>query len=182
MADTPVVPPKTSPVITSANLPPAIKPGETSAQAVAPVAQQPSVLSDADIVAMPLVTPDFTNIQPANPAMSLRLINRLALGGQRFEEAKIQGFITCKVTDIKAVPSTMTVKDGCVTYGDLVVMMMPREKYLGAIKHNNQRARDLVSRQAVMGAAHDQMNTALNEVPGSRDNKAKIKLFQPDRD
>ncbi len=169
------------PGITSANLPKPIAPGQTTAPTNAQVANAPTIPDDSDIVAKPLVNPDFTNIQPANPAMVLRFVNRLASGGQRFEEAKIQGYIVCKVTDLKKVPNTLSVKDGCITYGDLVVMMMSRVDYIGAIKHNEQRARRLVERAQVMGSAYEKMNEALNEVPGSRADKAKIKLFQPER-
>jgi hypothetical protein len=114
--------------------------------------------------------------------MSLRLVNRLALGGQRFEEARVQGFVVCKPTDIKNMPTLMTVKDGNVTYGDLIVMMMPRVDYLGAIKNNENNARKRTSKAAVLGTGYEQLGSALNEVPGSRADKSKIKLFQPDRD
>jgi hypothetical protein len=166
--------------LTSKNLPKEIPDGQTTAPPDSQVAATPVQFNDDDIVARPLVSPDFTNIEPANPNMSLRLVNRLALGGQRFEEAKIQGFIVCKPEDIKDIPNTWSVKDGCVIYGDVIAMMMPREKYLGAIKHNEQNARKLVHRQAVQGLAHDKLTEALNEVPGSRADKAKIKLYQPE--
>jgi hypothetical protein len=189
MADTPVVntptpppvvqakPPAPQPTITSKNLPPELpKPTGKEVPNEAPV-----IDDDADIVARPLVSPDFTNLKPTNPAMMLRLVNRLALGGQRFEEARIQGFVVCKPTDIKDLPNIMTVKDNTVTYGDVIVMMMSRDKYLGAIKNNENNARKRVSRAAVFGAGQEKLAEALNEVPGSRDNKSKIKLFQPDR-
>ena len=170
------------PAITSANLPAAIAPGHTTAPTPSQVAHAATqIQDDSDIVARPLVTPDFTNLKPTNPAMSLKLCNRLALGGQWFQECLIKGFIVCKPTDVKDIPVTMTVKDNTVTYGDLIVMMMPREKYIGAIKHNENVAKQRVSRQAVYGAGQEHLASALNEVPGSRDNKSKIKLFQPDR-
>ena len=187
MADTPVVttpvPPAATqvapakpPVITSKNLPPELpKPG------VAPIVDEIKIDDDADIVAKPLVSPDFTNLKPTNPAMSLRLVNRLALGGQRFEEARVQGFIVCKPSDIQNIPGTLTIKDGTVTYGDVIVMMMPRVDYLGAIKQNEKNARNRVSRAAVFGAGQEQLAQALNEVPGSRADKSKVKLFTPDR-
>lgn len=185
MTDTPTVVTPTPPTvakpsvgITSANLPPTIPPGQTTATATPAV---PSVSVDADIVARPLVSPDFTNIKPKNPAMSLRGINRLAMGGQRFEEAKIQGFVVCKPSDILEIPNTMTVKDNTVIYGDLIYMMMTREKYVGALKYNEQIARNRVQKQEVMGQAHEHLTTALNEVPGSRANKSKVSLFQVDR-
>jgi hypothetical protein len=172
----PVVAPKYPPTITSKNLPPELpKPGAVAA----PVA--PTIADDADIVARPLVSPDFTNLKPTNPAMILRLVNRLALDGQRFKEACIQGYVVCKVTDIKDCPSTMTVKDGNVTYGDVIVMMMARDKYLGAIKNNEQNARARTARAVAMGEGQKHLAEALNEVPGSRADKSKIKLFQPDR-
>ena len=174
----PMAPPvqaKAPPTITSKNLPPVIPPPGT-VEAAPPV-----IDDDADIVAKPLVSPDFTKLQPTNPAMCLRLVNRLALGGQRFEEARVQGFVVCKASDIKGLTSIMTLKDGTVTYGDLIVMMMPRIDYIGAIKQNEMNARKRVSRAAVFGAGQEHLATALNEVPGSRENKSKVKLFQPDR-
>jgi hypothetical protein len=164
-----------TPTITSKNLPPQIPPPGT-VEVAAPV-----IDDDADIVAKPLVSPDFTKLQPTNPAMCLRLVNRLALGGQRFEEARVQGFVVCKPSDVKNLTNIMTIKDGNITYGDLIVMMMPRVDYIGAIKQNEMNARRRVSRAAVFGAGQEHLATALNEVPGSRENKSKVKLFQPDR-
>src|SRR5216684_437135 len=154
------------PTITSKNLPPEISKPKGDEQPF----PEPEINDDSDIVAKPLVSPDFTKLKPTNPAMTLRGINRLALGGQRFEEAKVQGFIVCKPEDIvgmKEKPGVMTVKDGSVTYGDIIVMMMPRVDYIGAIKMNEQNARKRVSRAAVFGAGQEQLATALNEVPGS---------------
>ena len=171
----PVRPP--TPTITSKNLPPELAKPTGHESPIDP----PVIDDDADIVAKPLVSPDFTKLQPTNPAMCLRLVNRLALGGQRFEEARVQGFVVCKASDIKGLTSIMTLKDGTVTYGDLIVMMMPRIDYIGAIKQNEMNARRRVSRAAVFGAGQEHLATALNEVPGSRENKSKVKLFQPDR-
>ena len=165
------------PTITSKNLPPELPKPTGKESPTTP----PTIDDDSDIVAKPLVSPDFTKLQPTNPAMSLRLVNRLALGGQRFEEAKVQGFVVCKASDIKNITNLMTIKDGVVTYGDLIVMMMPRVDYIGAIKNNEQNARRRVARAAVMGEGQELLAAALNEVPGSRENKSKIKLFQPDR-
>ena len=173
----PVAQAASQPTITSKNLPPEL-PKPTGKESPTDL---PTLDDDSDIVAKPLVSPDFTKLLPTNPLMCLRLINRLALGGQRFEEAKVQGFVPCKTTDIKNCPSLMTVKDGVVTYGDLIVMMMPRVDYIGAIKNNEMNARKRVSRSVVFGAGQEQLATALNEVPGSRENKSKVKLFQPDR-
>lgn len=183
---TPTPPPpviKPAPVITSKNLPPELpKPGTPAA---AEVAKAVEIDNDSDIVAKPLVSPDFTKLKPTNPAMCLRLVNRLALGGQRFEEAKVQGFVVCKPEDIvgmKTNPGVMTVKDNTVTYGDVIAMMMPRIDYIGAIKNNEANARRRVARATVFGEGQKLLGEALNEVPGSRDAKSKIKLFQPDRD
>jgi hypothetical protein len=169
--------PTATPTITSKNLPPELAKPTGHESPTDP----PMIDDDADIVAKPLVSPDFTKLKPTNPAMSLRLVNRLALGGQRFEEARVQGFVVCKASDVQGLTSIMTIKDGTITYGDLIVMMMPRTDYIGAIKQNEMNARRRVSRAAVFGAGQDQLATALNEVPGSRENKSKVKLFQPDR-
>jgi hypothetical protein len=175
----PAPPSLSTPTITSKNLPPELpKPGAPQ------VAAPPKIDDDSDIVAKPLVSPDFTKLKPTNPAMILRGVNRLALGGQRFEEARVQGYVVCKPEDIvgmKTNPGVMTVKDNTVTYGDLIFMMMPRVDYIGAIKQNEQNARARVSRAAVFGSGQQELNTALNEVPGSRADKSKVKLFQPDR-
>jgi hypothetical protein len=123
------------PTITSKNLPVEVPPPGASAPHID---GEITIDDDSDIVAKPLVSPDFTKLKPTNPAMSLRMVNRLALGGQRFEEARVQGFIVCKPADIVGMdtPGVMTIKDGTVTYGDLIAMMMPRVDYIGEIKNN----------------------------------------------
>lgn len=181
-------PPATAKPAVAAAAPPTITSKNLPAEMPAPGAQAPhvdgqiTIDDDSDIVAKPLVSPDFTKLKPTNPAMSLRMVNRLALGGQRFEEARVQGFIVCKPADIVGMdtPGVMTIKDGTVTYGDLIAMMMPRVDYIGAIKNNEENARRRVRRATVLGEGQKLVSEALNEVPGSRADKAKVRVFNPD--
>lgn len=161
---------KSSPVITSANLP---KPP-------APAASPTAVVHDDDIVAKPLGS-GFRDIRPANPAMSLRWINRVAGSGARFDQAKAEGYHVCHEGDIskETPPAAHWKKDGAFIDGDLILMMMPKVDYIGAIKQNEQNAVRRLSHVNTLEFGKGKMGEALNEVPGSAANKAKIKLYNP---
>lgn len=164
---------KVGPAITSANLP------------APPVVVQPEVthVADADIIARPLTDPDFTKMTPKNPQHSLRWVNRVhgnSGRGGRFDEAKASGFRPALLADVKEeVPSTMR-KDGSIICGDLILMLMDRVSYVGALKYNEQQAKNRL-RTATMGIGTKELSKALNEVTGSAEDKAKVQLYKPSR-
>lgn len=156
------------PTITSANLP------------REPI-KNASVIDDADIVAKPLVGADFTNLRPANPNHSLRWGNRVAGGGARYDQLKAMNFRNALVADIhKETPVPVHYqKDGAIINGDLILMLIDRRDYVGQLKLNEQNAVRRLTRSATMETGKEKMREALNEVPGSAANKAKVKLYNP---
>lgn len=116
-----------------------------------PVAPQQAVTEYRDIVAKPLGSPDFASMKHKNPNMSVRWVN-CDVGEKhstmRFNMAQAQGFVACTPDEVVTVlPNGKTnpcppalIKDGRVIYGDVILMKLPRNDYLGALKYNEERA------------------------------------------
>lgn len=141
------------PTITSKSLPPTQRPGAvTTSPAVAPVASPVAPQIQApqtyeQIEAKPLRSPNFMNLKPRNPNMSLFFGNR-AVGekesGLRYDQLIAMGFRPAKPEEVITMhggpcpPSV--VRDGRIMYGDLILLIMPRADYVGAQKWNAQTA------------------------------------------
>lgn len=153
----------------------------TSANAPAPPLPQPPVVVDDEIIAKPLVDPDFTNVKPKNPNIRFRWVNRIHGNegrGGRFEQAKASGFERAIPADCATAVSGHMIKDGCIIYGDLILMKIDAKAYDGALKFNEQSARARIA-SATLGTGRKELSNALNEVPGSREDKSKVKLYTP---
>jgi hypothetical protein len=131
-----------SPVITSKNLPP-----QTPVQ---------DVISDEQIVAKPLRSPNFINLKPRNATMSLFWGNR-SVGekesGLRYDQLIAMGFVPAKpdqVMQMNGTPCPPSIcRDNRIMYGDLILLIMPRVDYVGALKFNEQSARFRVKKPGV---------------------------------
>ena len=148
-----------SPAITSKNLPP----------------QQPvvdKVLSYDEIEAKPLRAPNFVNLIPRNPNMSLYFGNR-AVGekesGIRYDQLIAMGFIPAKPEQVwllsegKKLPVPPSIcRDGKIIYGDVILLIMPKADYVGALKWNEQSARRRVKKPGVV------MNTSASQDIGGK--------------
>jgi hypothetical protein len=135
-----------SPAITSKNLPP----------------QQPVVdkeLSYGEIEAKPLRAPNLVNLVPRQPNMSLYFGNR-AVGeresGMRYDQLIAMGFVPAKPDQVwmrndgklLPIPPSM-VRDGRIMQGDVILLIMPKADYVGALKWNEQSARQRVKKPGV---------------------------------
>jgi hypothetical protein len=134
------------PTITSKNLPPIQQPSA----GVPPVEKQ---LSYDQIEAKPLRSPNFLNLKPKNPNMSLYFGNR-AVGekesGLRYDELIAKGFRPAKPEEVLTtmghpIPPSL-VRDGRILYGDLILLIMPRSDYVGQQKFNAESAERRVRR------------------------------------
>lgn len=168
------VPPTKQPVITSANLPASTPESTTQSPS-----QQSATLSDDQIVAKPLIDPDFTNLKPKNPNFCFRWVNRVAGGGARFDKMKASGFRVAVYADVKDVIPEHFKKDGHIINGDLILTIIDRATYIGALKHNQQKAHKRLHKGFAIQTGREQLSQALNEVPGSAANKSKVKLYEP---
>ncbi len=148
------------PTITSKNLPPVQRPGAvtTSPPPTIP-GLKPSVevtIPYEQIEAKPLRAPNFINLKPKNPNLSLFWGNR-AVGekesGLRYDQLISMGFIPAKpddVTSMEGMPCPPSIcRDGRIMYGDLILLKIPRADYVGALKWNEQNARLRVKKPGV---------------------------------
>lgn len=177
--DAPVTPPPAAaptkpPTLTSANLP-----SSTPNSVTTSPSQQHEMLSDDQIVAKPLIDPDFTNLKPKNPNYVFRWVNRVAGSGARFEKMKASGFRVANYNDVAGEIPSHFKKDNAIINGDLILTIIDRKSYVGALKHNQEKAHKRLHKGFSMRTGQEQLKQALNEVPGSAANKAKVKLYEP---
>lgn len=158
------------PTITSKNLPPSQQPANVPSQAKPVQAEVVASLSYDQIEAKPLRSPNFINLIPNNPNMSLFWGNR-AVGekesGLRYDQLIAMGFIPAKPDQVysrnpetgQKLPCPPSLcRDGRVMYGDLILLIIPRADYIGALKWNEQNARRRVKKPGVAidtGASRD---------------------------
>ena len=140
------------PTITSKSLPPAMQPGSIKTSPPPPPAGlKPAVevaIPYEQIEAKPLRSPNFLNLVPKNPNMSLFFGNR-SVGekesGLRYDQLISMGFVPAKPEDVltnlgQPCPPSLC-RDGRIMYGDLILLKMPRADYIGNQKWNEQNAR-----------------------------------------
>jgi hypothetical protein len=178
-----------TPAITSKNLPPQV-----------PVVDTP--LSDDQIVAKPLRAPNFINIKAKNPNFVTYWGNR-SVGDKessmRFDQLLSMGFAPAKPEQVcfiaengqkQAVPNSLQ-RDGRIMYGDLILLIIARTDYVGALKWNAEnaarRVRKFGSTQETPGGtdvnaegSRGTTGTALGDITRSRAAQAgKIAAYIP---
>ncbi len=182
------------PTITSKNLPPVQRPGAvtTSPPPIIP-GLKPSVevaIPYEQIEAKPLRAPNFINLKPKNPNLSLFWGNR-AVGekesGLRYDQLIAMGFVPAKpedVTSMEGLPCPPSIcRDGRIMYGDLILLKIPRESYVGALKWNEQNARLRVKKPgvALSGDSRDRQASDARMQPSSTLNipSSKVSTYVP---
>src|SRR5229473_2140948 len=145
------------PTITSKSLPPTMQPGAMKTSPPPLPAKPPSSVEVEvpyeQIEAKPLRAPNFINLYPNNPNMSLFWGNR-AVGekesGLRYDQLTAMGFVPAQPIDVfsknpetgQKLPCPPSIcRDGRIMYGDLILLKIPRADYVGALKWNEQNAR-----------------------------------------
>jgi hypothetical protein len=141
---------------------------------------------DELLEASPLVTPDFLNLVPAKSDISIRWIN-FAVGDQkstlRYDQCVAAGFVNALPGDArtasgKPIPPSL-VKDGKIIYGDVILMKIGRNAYLGALKANRNKAlrrgmRSETSRQGI-----NEVRSAISKANPPKDVLRKIVPYVP---
>lgn len=138
----------------------------------------------AGIEARPLMTLDVINeVRPKNSALELRWVNREAGEGLRYNQMAAGGFIPARPDELwlqtnkKPVPPSM-VKEGKVIYGDLIAMLISKEIYQGALKHNALRAIELGDRMRLKDELAPELKRSIVG-RGPSDLARKISTFVP---
>jgi len=138
---------------------------------------------DEDIVAKPLVTPDFANIKSKNPNVSFRWIEFKAQDGLRFSQAQAQGWQVATEQDI-VLDNVISPyrKDGGSKFinGDIILMKMDRRRYLGALKHKHNVAAALNDASVLRTVTAKQTVAALESAGAAKaENLGKMSVFTP---
>jgi len=137
------------------------------------------------VTARPLQMPDFVDIKPKNPLVSIRWCNRIAGDGQRLDQVTFAGFIPVKPEEVmypngKPIPPSM-IKNGQVHMGDLILMKIDKASYDGALKYNWERAVNRMHPSASQKQGRQDLNAVLKEagVRPTPDLLRKLSTFQP---
>jgi hypothetical protein len=137
------------------------------------------------VTARPLQMPDFVDIKPVNPLLTLRWCNRVAGGGQRLDQVTYAGFIPVKPEEVKypngkPLPPSM-IKNGQVLMGDLILMKIDKASYDGALKYNWGRAVSRMRPGEAIRTGQAKLQETLKESGISNTNalRDKLKVFQP---
>src|ERR1700756_2092693 len=172
------------PTITTKNLPPIQQP---AAKASIPPGLKPAaefIIPDDQIVAKPLRAPNFISLKPVNPNLSLFWGNR-AVGekesGLRYDQLIAMGFAPAMPQDVKTMnglPCPPSIcRDGRIMYGDLILLKIPRVDYVGALKWNEQSARQRVRKPGVAiekSATRDIGGRSVLDDPGGRRSETPV--------
>ena len=140
-----------------------------------------------DIVARPLTLPDFVSVQLANPMLSARWI---FTDRRRYAQAKAQGWRNAQKKDLKPSYQALTPyeEEGGTKYinGDLILMVIDRKLYLGALRYKHQVAAALsdaaVQRRIAAGKAVNELGTevaAINRQRVAAGHDPAITVFAP---
>jgi hypothetical protein len=138
-------------------------------------------IPDDQIEARPLTLPGAFNIKLKNPNLSARGINFVAGRGQGLTNAKVLGYRTATQADVAVAPGWSWL-DGAFRMGDLLLMVMDKRKYVGAIKYNEQTSMQLGSRgKRHKDNAREVTAAALSKVPPSVREYAseRVSIFDP---
>jgi hypothetical protein len=103
------------------------------------------ILSDA-IVALDLKMPNFLDVMPKDAVYSLRWVNRKyqGEGGSRVEQCRALGFTNARPEDIDSpLSDRMTIMDGAIVSGDLVLMKINKLILYGIFKANMIKANQI---------------------------------------
>lgn len=174
------------PTLTSKNLPPTqrgLPPTPPSSAEVATPYEQ--------IVAKPLRAPNFISLFPKNPNICLYWGTR-AVGekqsSMRYDQLVAMGFVAATPDDVYTTnPETgaklpcppSLCRDGKVFYGDVILLKISRADYIGALKWNEQSARQRVRKPGV-AIEGDKSGDARVQPSNVLPNHPKIKSYTPD--
>lgn len=137
------------------------------------------------VTARPLQMPDFVDIKPKNPLLTVRWCNRAAGEGQRLDQVIYAGFRPAKPDEVlmrDGRPLQVSlVRDGKVLYGDLQAMLIEKSMYDGALKYNWERAVSRMHPKANQTQGRTDLQSTLKEagVRQTPELLKKLSTFQP---
>src|SRR6266566_6913894 len=85
---------------------------------------------DDNIIARPLIMPDFVNVKPKSPDVSFRWIEFKARDGLRYSQALAQGWTNVTIHDVTPGVLSPYVREGGTKFinGDLILMKIAKAR------------------------------------------------------
>lgn len=131
------------------------------------------------VEAKSLSAPGFDQIKKKNPNIEIRWVNR-ACGKDtptlRYEQMLSMGWVNATLNDVEAPPGCT--KDGHIQIYDVILMKIDRNKYLGAMRFNNERVNRAVTRSG-LASVNDDLRKEFQKEGVANKAKGKVTAFVP---
>jgi hypothetical protein len=118
---------------------------------------------NASIIAKPLMMPEGLNIIVKNKEYSYRWVAFKTKGGENLSKFQYMGYTKADLNDVDPQSEKAASNPDGIILGDLLLMKIPKELYLGHIKENYRRANIAATR---MGQTTNDANKIREMFPG----------------
>jgi hypothetical protein len=166
-----------TPAITTESLQPRKVTDPVMRQNIANARREGAFITDDSIVAKPLTVPGHKVVYK-NPSLICRMVNRSARQGLSVERHKLAGFRIATPADISFSDGLTPINNQFID-GDLIAMVIDRNRYLGALKHVAVRAQERVSARDTLQKSRKVLRETLNETSAPAELRNKIQPFIP---
>lgn len=138
------------------------------------------ILLDASIVAKPLMMNESYKIKVRDPGLYAYYWGEFkAKQGLRFSQLKAMGFVPASPDEI--LEHQASVQDGKLVLGDVMLLKMPKQKYMAHLKNNMMKSMDMMNPQKAMNAAKARAGTLVTGARGMPSmGKHKGEIFIPE--
>lgn len=138
------------------------------------------LMANPIIEALPLGFGSALDIKIKRNEYAYRWVNRLAQEGGNYTKALSIGYSNATEEDIEVVDKN-TLRDKTIIVGDLILMKMPKLKYIAALKHNMQKANIVSSKKGLEKLGKDEGARAVSSISAPKEYEIhkKVSFYQP---
>lgn len=122
------------------------------------------ILLDESIIAKPIFTNEAYKIKPKDGHYAFRWVEYQAKGGLRYQQMKAMGFQNACEEDLLPAEQgghQAQVDGGKLMLGDVILMKIPKNKYLAHLKYNMQKSSDMLVPQKIHEIAKARMGSII---------------------
>lgn len=141
------------------------------------------ILLEESLIAKPIFINEAYKIKPKDKHYAFRWVEYQAKGGLRYQQMKAMGFTNASEDDLLPAEQgghQAQVDGGKLMLGDVILMKIPRNKYLAHLKYNMQKSSDMLVPQKIHEQAKRTMGTLVTGARGMPSmQKHKGEVFIP---
>jgi hypothetical protein len=134
-------------------------------------------IMSANIIAKPLAMPEGLSIRKKNKSYHYRWVAFKANGGHNLSRFLYMGFTKATTDDVETVDKKASEHPDGIIHGDLLLMKLPLEQYLSALKNNYIRSNVATARNR--GHRPGQAQRELGRTAYGKDGKPLMSFYEP---